>query len=321
MEYFKEFLETSTIHGLSHISKTRKFSRIIWTCTIIAGFVFAGYIIDKSFNSWAEYPVKIITETLSINTMRFPKVTVCPPKNVKTNLNFDLMMLENKTLSNSTRFQLYEHAIQLLMNDIYTTNLEYLQKLDEKGRYWNWYHGITAIDIPNYDFVSNMRIDITTCASTGSIRSQYFKDGFNLDKIEKALWYTIFIVYPRNISLSTEDINLNIFVQRIFLKNLEKGFDSINLPLEQSKPIYDETIQWNYKASLGFSKTIYFRRKVSHDDLLTSKLTQVPGFELFWNYSKQIDSDSFFENHTRTRQFLRFERCSYSHKSFKNKLF
>ena len=93
MEYFKEFLDSSTIHGLSHIPKTRKFSRVLWTCTVIAGFIFAGYLINESFNSWAENPVKTVTETLPINMMQFPKVTVCPPKNTKTNLNYDLMIM------------------------------------------------------------------------------------------------------------------------------------------------------------------------------------------------------------------------------------
>ena len=306
MEYIKDFLESSTIHGLSHIAKTRKFFGVLWICTVVAGFVFAGYIINESFNSWAEYPVKTITETLPINNMRFPKVTVCPPKNTKTNLNFDLMMLENKTISNATRFELYEYAIELLMNETYKTNLEYLQKLDEEGRYQNWYHGITSIDIPNYNVFKQMTFSIWTSASTGTIRSQFFGDRFNLDKVEKYFKYTIQIIHPE-ISIEVEDIKFNVYFQRIYMKELE---DKMDIPMDRtSKSEYNdtgETIKKTYNIIPGLSKSFTFYRKVSLDDFLGSNLTQMPGFELSWNFSKQIDSDFSFAYETRTQQYLRF---------------
>ena len=83
MEQLKTFLESSTIHGLVHISTPRKLTRLFWVVVVIAGFISAGMIINESFVSWADSPTKTTIETVSITKMTLPKVTVCPPKNGK----------------------------------------------------------------------------------------------------------------------------------------------------------------------------------------------------------------------------------------------
>ena len=92
MEEFKQFLDSSTIHGLSYISSTRRFIRFAWILIVIGGFTVAGYMIYESFQNWNESPVTTTIETLPISGMTLPNVTVCPPKNKAffTNLNYDL---------------------------------------------------------------------------------------------------------------------------------------------------------------------------------------------------------------------------------------
>ena len=98
-----EFLETSTIHGLFHISTTTRQLRLLWICVVIAGFIGAAWLINESFESWAEQPVSTTVETFPIKDVQFPKVTVCPPKNTLTNINPDLIISENLTLDDRTR--------------------------------------------------------------------------------------------------------------------------------------------------------------------------------------------------------------------------
>ena len=90
MEGVKTFLETSSIHGLAYISSTRRLVKLFWAVVVILGFTGAGAIIYQSFQSWSEGPVKTTIETLPITDITFPKVTVCPPKNTYTDLNYDL---------------------------------------------------------------------------------------------------------------------------------------------------------------------------------------------------------------------------------------
>ena len=106
MEHFRSFLESSTIHGLSYISTTGKYVRLFWILVVLSGFAGAGIIIYQSFEAWDESPVKTTIETRPISEITFPVVTVCPPKNTFTDLNHDLMILQNMTLDNSTRREL-----------------------------------------------------------------------------------------------------------------------------------------------------------------------------------------------------------------------
>ena len=83
MGSIKEFLESSTIHGLQYIATTRKIVKLLWILVIVAGFSGAGVLINQSFQAWDESPVKTTIETLPITEITLPKVTVCPPKKRK----------------------------------------------------------------------------------------------------------------------------------------------------------------------------------------------------------------------------------------------
>ena len=136
----KEYLENSTIHGLSYISTTKKWSKIFWVVIVLHGFLGAIILINSSFQEWNEDPIKTIIETFSINKIEFPVVTVCPPKNTFTLLNYDLMMA-NSTASFSTE----------KTNLLVQTTVEKMQELEfnvatsdhfqYKTRFKAWYFG------------------------------------------------------------------------------------------------------------------------------------------------------------------------------------
>ena len=109
--YFQQFLESSTIHGLVYISSEKKFVRLLWILIVITGFSIASFLIDDAFTNWSESPIKTTIETRSISELDFPKVTVCPPKNSFTDLNYGLAKLENMTLTKDIREDLLEILI------------------------------------------------------------------------------------------------------------------------------------------------------------------------------------------------------------------
>ena len=65
MEHIKEYFESSTVHGFSYISNTRKYVRSLWILIVIGGFIGAFVLIHESFDSWADNPVKTTLETHS----------------------------------------------------------------------------------------------------------------------------------------------------------------------------------------------------------------------------------------------------------------
>ena len=117
MDTMKAFLESSTIHGLSYMSTNRKYARLFWTFVVISGFSAAIILIFQSFQAWSSSPITTTIETLSITDITFPKVTVCPPKNTYTNLNYDLKMISNLTLDEDYRKELSYLALEVI-NDI-----------------------------------------------------------------------------------------------------------------------------------------------------------------------------------------------------------
>ena len=102
MENLKIFLESSSIHGLSYISTSRRHTRLLWLIIVTTGFIAAGVLIHQSFKGWADSPITTTVETISIERITYPKITVCPPPNTFTDLNYDLLMTQNMTLDNKT---------------------------------------------------------------------------------------------------------------------------------------------------------------------------------------------------------------------------
>ena len=166
MEELTTFLESSTIHGLAYIATGKKFVRLFWVLVVIGGFTGAGYMIHESVQSWADSPVKTTIETHPISEITFPKVTVCPPKNTYTDLNYVLMKTENMTLDIDTRNELANYAVELLYDHLHNNIMKNMTMLDEKDRYYNWYHGYTKITLPHYDSYYDAMIVVLTIMST-----------------------------------------------------------------------------------------------------------------------------------------------------------
>ena len=92
MEVLKDFLESSTIHGLGYIStSTSKVVKVFWFLIVLSGFITAGFLIHQSFSDWEANPVSTTISIHPISGLRFPKVTVCPPHRSNTALNHDLL--------------------------------------------------------------------------------------------------------------------------------------------------------------------------------------------------------------------------------------
>ena len=123
MSVLTSFLENSSIHGLGFIAQTRAFARVFWVLVVIMGFTLASHLIMTNFDNWAENPVITNMETLPISEVPFPRVTVCPPKNTFTDLNYDLLMTENVTLTEEMRTEMFKYVVEVLIEDIISQKL------------------------------------------------------------------------------------------------------------------------------------------------------------------------------------------------------
>ena len=218
------FLESSTIHGLAHIATGRKYMRLIWILIVIGGFTGAVVMIYESFQSWADSPVKTTIETLPITDLTFPKVTVCPPKNTYTDLNYDLMMTENMTLDNDTRQELANYAVELLHDQLYDDIKRNMSKLEDNDRFYNWYHGYTEIKVPYYKYY-RVNYNVKTGAIYGSVTTQYLGEEFDTAKVED-LYYRVFVYPPASVKYNP-NVTLHIDVEKVSLEDLSSGKDKL----------------------------------------------------------------------------------------------
>ena len=226
MEGVRTFLESSTIHGLTYISTTQKYARLFWILVVIAGFLGASLIIKESFDSWSESPVKTTIETLPISEITFPKVTVCPPKNNFTDLNYDLMMTENVTLTDEMRYEMFKYAVEVIDEDSFSGNN--WTKIHEKDRFYNWYHGYTAINSPSYDHIGH-RLDfyIVTSATSGVVTTQYYGELFRPDLVERKLYYKVDVNPPKSVK-NNENVTLHFKLEKVSMTGLASGRRNID---------------------------------------------------------------------------------------------
>ena len=109
MEGLKDFLESSTIHGLWYISTSKsKTAKAVWILVVAFGFGSAGYLIQSSFADWTDSPVATTITTHSVDELPFPNVAVCPPKGINSALKYDLMRTANTTLTGEMKKRLLE---------------------------------------------------------------------------------------------------------------------------------------------------------------------------------------------------------------------
>ena len=146
MEEFQNYLESSTVHGLFYIGTTRRLVKLFWIFVVLTGFIGAGILIQQSFQSWKDSPVKTTIETRPISEVTLPKIAVCPAKNTYTNLNYDFMkMKENVSIpSDLTHIadDLRENFIRHFQNDDYQKQLKKIEEtFQEENRFRNWYTG------------------------------------------------------------------------------------------------------------------------------------------------------------------------------------
>ena len=151
MESVKEFLETSSINGISLISSTRGLAKLFWIFVVIGGVSLSIFMIFESFENWEKNPISTTSESIPIHDITFPNVTVCPPKNVFLNLNYDLKNSEKVTLTKNLRDDLLDFALDVIQYEYYEELMANLSKLEDKDRYYNWYHGFTRVVYPIYN--------------------------------------------------------------------------------------------------------------------------------------------------------------------------
>ena len=113
----QEFLESSTIHGLVHISTAKsKEAKVIWVAIVVACFAIAVHMIVDSYKEWQESPVSTTITTHPITELEFPTVTVCPPRGSNTALNHLLEKVKDVNFTKEERQELLDISKEVFID-------------------------------------------------------------------------------------------------------------------------------------------------------------------------------------------------------------
>ena len=126
---FREFLESSTIHGLVHISTAKsRAARAVWVAIVVACFAIAISMITSSYKEWQESPVSTTITTHPITELEFPTVTVCPPRGSNTALNHLLEKVKDVNFTKEERQELLDISKEVFIE---IPNKKYAKQMTE----------------------------------------------------------------------------------------------------------------------------------------------------------------------------------------------
>ena len=267
------------------------------------GFSGAGYLIYTSFHNWEQSPISTTIETLPISQIKFPNVTVCPPRNSFLNLNYDFKQSETIKIDNNSRKKLFDFALDVIQDDFHKEVVTNLSKVEDPDRYYNWYHGYTLIAYPYHDTVYNQLFyHVTTSATSGNISTQYFGDKFEANKVDGNIYFKIYIIVPPSVG---GDQNTTLMVD-IKKKTMKEVSNNDKMTLNDWTDIDADLTNCSKNITAPSDKySISLDRKVTADDIYNMDLDMMPGFTLTWNYDKHIEPKESFSSQTVTKQFAR----------------
>ena len=324
----QNFLESSSIAGLGRIASTRKYARLFWITIVFAGFTGAGIMINISFKQWEENPITTTIESRPITELTFPKVTVCPPRNTYTDLNYDLKMTKNMSLDNDTRNEHLEYALELLYDPLYKSVMRNLSMLEENDRYYNWYHGYRKFNFPvfttKYNFPNRLEYEIETYATSGNMVTRHFGETFDADKVETGLKYSIIFNqfhYLQNVKMN-KNVTLHVNVETITMKKEAKIYNGQKPVIDRVRIANGTTRQTcrsckyidletkkcskTYNPPGSYEKIFYTDRSLSMKDVSKQSLTLMPGFKMSWYYSgMKVEPYPYYVGYHDTKTFVR----------------
>ena len=290
-----EYLENSTIHGLSHIAKTnRSLLRVIWIVVVSSGFSFAGYLIWQSVDNWNQNPVATTISTYPIEQVTFPKIYVCPPKHTYTNLNYDIVHTKNVSLSDEiiqelkdlVEFKIEEAEMEKIMFEI--------DSLYERNKYLNWYEGLTEIKLPeknSYNGDNFQYLEFLSAKNKGVVKSMSFNQQFQRDKM---LLFTNEIFYIKSNFTDLSNSKKFILELSVDLKETNGGVDKLTIShdpygLAKTIAIFSQTGQTSqtieFSQNVNMTKVdLTYERILLPNQIDAWKSSRMTGFMLKWYY-------------------------------------
>lgn len=176
MDVINQFLENTTIHGLSYIANGKSIIvKVIWFIFVSIAFGCSFYLIHSSYSDWESAPVATTITTHPISNVPFPKVTVCPPLGSNTALNNDMLNLDN-SLTAEKKLKLLNGTEEVFVHEHHMKHVERINAVVNPKNIRLFLENIATF---GEDF------DVKIGSSKGSITSPYYDSLIEADKVRQ----------------------------------------------------------------------------------------------------------------------------------------
>ena len=223
MEILRDFLETSTIHGLAYISNVpSKPGKALWLTIVTAGFCTAGYLINSSYEEWESTPVATSISTHPIATLPLPIITICPPEHANTVLNVDLVRAGNISLTKADRQALINVSRQLFIHKPSQNFVDVAQRLTNKEAIPQLKAETRSYpsSYENTDRGSNQGFEIWSTELAGNYSTPGFGSTRNCSKNDPNIHFTLYI--PQTVVMRKENLVNESFEVEIVALNCDE---------------------------------------------------------------------------------------------------
>ena len=306
MEGLKEFLESSTIHGLSHIASKRSLSRLLWLSVVITGFTMAGLLIKQSLDNWAASPVSTTTESLPISQVVFPRVTVCPPRDTFTSLTPDLLAAEQQHLDNNSRSKVLEKVPEAVHDSDFERRFTEFESFVEQDKYRLWYKGESEITYPYKSSSGSMvYYKHSTYALAGTVETPYFRQPFERSSFYRYFQYAVSIRVPDSI------VNSSAIRLVLHMEYDTSEYDTLRVVGPESSQLEEGNKMFSLNVSMVDeysyvveSVAVSFYRRIKSSELDRWERRRNTGLRLSWTFQYSDIEEAFtFYQHGAYRQF------------------
>ena len=290
MDIVTTYLESGSINGLNHIAATKKWEKLFWLLVVNGGFVISGFLIVEMYMAWGDDPIRTDVDTLSMSEVMLPKVTVCPPRDTFTDLNYDIKRAEGKKLTLKERDALDEYARDTIEN---ITFMENLNQLHDEDRFYNWYHANSQLYGSSIRLFKNLdnTISLKTMATSGVITSNLFGKKFDKNLFvdtEKNMEVEIDVIPPKSFFWNEETLTLHFHLEKVSVPGLnrDEGSQHVFYFPGVGELVDDENTAYSsFTTEVDYIETFTMALDLENVEINDLEMDQMPGFNFSWWYT------------------------------------
>ena len=167
----------------------------MWSIIVSLCFCCAGYLINSSYSAWLESPVATSQETHPIADLDFPTVTVCPPKNSHTALNYDLMKADNNSLTREDREDLKNKAYKLFIESSHYDFIRSMVAAANSENIKQTFDGFQSVPI---SYAGNRGFEIRMWNNNGTWHTPGFGEEQEKSYYDEDKYYRLVLELPKD---------------------------------------------------------------------------------------------------------------------------